>query len=100
ADAERAAPGSARDSKSNDTSMMRNPLTNHSDVLQHLIPFITGEGYLFLAGASKHWNTAWGSRPKEASLPVAVQSATCLAWARDSGCPWDERVCCLAALEG
>ncbi|CAM9913461.1 unnamed protein product, partial [Sphacelaria rigidula] len=64
--------------------MPRNPLRYHVDVLLHLMPFIAGEGYLFVAGVSKHWRTSWGDRVKETHLSVAVQSESCLAWSRAS----------------
>ena len=87
-------------SSSRSGSMERNPLRDHSDVLRNLIPFNTEEGYLFIAGVSKHWKAAWGDRPKKTHLKIAVQSVSCLSWSKDSGCRWDVTICERAAFRG
>lgn len=82
-------------------AMNRNPLQDHADTLRYLMPFAASEGYLFVAAMSKHWRTAWGDdRPKKTHLDVVVQSAASLAWAKDSGCPWDETIYRRAAAGG
>lgn len=82
------------------SSSPRNPLTDHVDVLDHILHFAAGEGYLFVAGVSKQWKRAWADRPKCTHLSIAVGSPSNLAWARDSGCRWDEVTCSLAAASG
>lgn len=78
-----------------------NPLVYEPTVLQHLIPFVAGDGFLFVAGVCKGWREAWGmSRPQETSLDAAVQSPSRLGWARASGCTWSATVCARAAGGG
>lgn len=78
----------------------RNPLRDHSDVLRTLLPFAAKQGYVFVGGVSKQWRTAWGERSKKSRMAVAVQSVSCLAWARDRGCRWDTTTCRRAAAGG
>lgn len=83
-----------------ESETVRNPLIDHMDVLTHVMLFASGEGYLFAGGVSISWEGAWGDRPCETKLDVAMHSESCLAWARDCWCPWDDTTCSLAARLG
>lgn len=78
-----------------------NPLVAEPQVLDRLIPFLAGDGYLFVAGVCKGWRKAWGvARPQETYVDAAVQSPSRLGWARASGCAWSGNVCARAAGGG
>lgn len=80
-----------------------NPLLDHVDIVGHIIPFASGDGYLFVAGVSKLWQTAWEYNhgiSRHTALTAVVQSTARLAWAKSSGCPWTLEVCNSAAASG
>lgn len=70
-------------------------------VLRHLLPFVAGDGFLFVAGVSRGWRDAWGvERPPETTIDAAVESPSRLGWARASGLEWGAIVCARAAAGG
>lgn len=78
-----------------------NPLVSEPDVLNHLIPFVADDGFLFVAGVSRSWRRAWGvERQPETRIDAAVQSPSRLGWARSSGCAWSSNICARAASGG
>eukprot|EP00752_Nemacystus_decipiens_P018239 g16367.t1 len=72
-----------------------------STVLRHLLTFVAGDGFLFIAGVSRGWRDAWGvERAPETTIDAAVESPSRLGWARASGLEWGANVCARAAAGG
>ena len=84
------------------TAAPRNPLGDHPDVIAHTMTFVCRTCYLFFAGVSKQWKTAWTAdkRPKMTSLRAAAQSPSRLAWARRCRCAWNLHTCAMTASVG
>lgn len=77
-----------------------NLLADQLDVLRHVVDFARGDGYIYVAGVSKLWRDAWGDLPPETNVSAAVQSSTCVEWAKAAGCPWGPLLCSRAAAGG
>lgn len=92
-------PGSASTLNAEHSNVLepRNPVADHADVIGHILAYAWDKSYLFVAGISKEWRDAWGNRPK---VTLAVQSPSCLAWARRCGHSWDLHTCAAAARGG
>lgn len=78
----------------------KNPLAFDQDVLDTVMGFVGDKNYLLVASVSTRWREIWGQRATVTSPRSAVQSCSCLDWAKACGLDIWHSPCFYAAAEG
>lgn len=78
-----------------------NPLVSNALVIKCVSSFASAEGFMFVAGVSRHWRAAWNDEGRRTTSRCnAARSVSRLTWSKDCGLPWDEKTAGYAAALG